>query len=148
MGAAGSGKSTISKDLLAGKDLTDQVIFSPDNYRAVNLPSAPEHPSPIGHNRFIETQDAAYLTKKLVEDSLRSMSKRNQRPNIIFDGITLQDPIKSLIAEGSLTSAVAAFAPSGYAQIAERAEARAFNQSAAPADKDRFVNTPDPQYTT
>lgn len=141
MGAAGSGKSTISGEILAGHKTDDQVIFSPDNYRVFELPNSPKNPNPIGKNRFIETQDMAYFTKKLVEDGLKDMAKQGLRPNIVFDGITLQDPIKSLIKEGNLKSAVAAFAPSGYDQIAERADRRAVDPNAAPADKDRFVNT-------
>lgn len=141
MGAAGSGKSSILKSLLGEKDLKEYMIFNPDNFRSIHLANAPQESNIVGLNRVTETQDIAYLTKKIVEDHIKTISEQGKRPNIIFDGVTLQPPIKDLIDKKPLISSVAAFAPAGFAQIADRAEARALDQQAPPADKNRFMNT-------
>lgn len=142
LGAAGSGKSSVTGQFLQDDAKKDYIILATDNYRAFTMPWFKGNKKDAGKNAFAETQDFAYMIKELVIEALQSKQKsESQRPNIIFDGITLGDSEKRLLQTENITSIVAAYAPAGYQGIAERADQRAKDANAAPADKGRFVNT-------
>ncbi len=76
------------------------------------------------------------------------MQLDQRRPNVICDCVTLDRRMRTLLAQndsekgGSLVSIIAAYrGEAGYGGIAERADTRARNHNAAPADKARFVET-------
>ncbi|RYE06516.1 MAG: hypothetical protein EOP33_04915 [Rickettsiaceae bacterium] len=140
LGAAGSGKSTISQQFIADNDKDKFIILATDVYRAFNMPGTENHENKATKDIFTRTQDTAYLVKELV---LQDLQKKfdSQRPNIIFDAVSLEPEVKKILAQGELTSLVAAYGPVGYEGIVERADARARNPNAAPADLGRYVNT-------
>jgi len=140
LGAAGSGKSTISRQFLTDSEKENCIIVATDNYRAFSLPGSNELKKDAGKNVFAKTQDLAYLVKELVQKDIAT--KKAGRPNIIFDAVTLDYSTKKLLQQGVVTSAVAAYSGApGFVGIAERADYRARDESAAPADKGRFVHT-------
>lgn len=140
LGAAGSGKSTISNRFLTETDKLDHVTLATDNYRCFSLPGTEAFERSPTQDVFTRTQDLAYMVKELVVTDLKK--KHNSRPNIIFDGITLDKDIRNLFNQGGhVNSVMAAFIGSGLVGIAERADSRAKNPNAAPADRGRFANT-------
>ncbi len=140
LGAAGSGKSTISRQFLTDGQKENCIIVATDNYRAFSIPGSNENEKDAGKNVFAKTQDLAYMVKELVQ---KDISKRAAgRPNIIFDAVTLDYGTKKLLQQGVVTSAIAAYSGApGLVGIAERADYRARDTSASPADKGRFVHT-------
>lgn len=148
LGAAGSGKSTIARQWLNDETKANYAILATDNYRAFIMPDTQEHEKQKDEKEktkdvFTRTQDMAYLVKELVYKRLSDMDKAGERPNIIFDGVTLEWPARQLIQDkGNITSVIAAYTGEpGFVGIAERADARAKAETAAPADKGRFANT-------
>lgn len=140
LGAAGSGKSTIAKQHFNESQKTDFVIIATDNYRIFTMPGTKKHEAKTTKNIFTRTQDMAYLIKELIQADLHA--KKINRPNIICDCVTLDRGMKALLSQGTVTSAVAAYrGEPGYTGIAERADDRARNEQAAPADKGRFIET-------
>ncbi len=140
LGAAGSGKSTISRQFLSDSQKENCIIVATDNYRAFSIPGSNEHEKNAGKNVFAKTQDLAYMVKELVQKDIST--KTSGRPNIIFDAVTLDSGTKKLLQQGIVTSAVAAYSGApGLVGIAERADYRARDESASPADKGRFVHT-------
>lgn len=152
LGAAGSGKSTISKQYFGdpdkgAKDKNDHVTVATDNYRAFTMPGTEAHEAKDTQDVFTRTQDVAYLVKEKVTNQLKQdRETKVARPNVIFDGVTFDNDMKTLFSDSkSVTSKVAAFTGDspGFIGIAERADSRARDVNAAPADKGRFVNTRD-----
>lgn len=139
LGAAGSGKSTISREFLDDNQKENCVVVATDNYRAFTIPGSDERVKNVGQNRFTQTQDFAYMIKELVQKDI--VERSNGRPDIIFDAVTLDYNTKKLLQHGNVTSAVAAYSGTGFVGIPERADFRARDENAAPADKARFVNT-------
>jgi hypothetical protein len=139
LGAAGSGKSTISRQFLSDEQKKEYVIFATDNYRAFTVPGTDRHEEKSTKDVFTRTQDVAYMVKELVQEELKASGRR---PNIIFDAISLDNDMKKMLSKGELISVVAAYSGEpGHVGIVERADTRARDQAAAPADKGRFVNT-------
>lgn len=141
-GAAGSGKSTISRQFLDDETKKNYITLATDNYRGVEVPGTHRHEE--GNetkNIFIRTQDMAYLVKELVHEELQSIIDNGSRPHIIIDCVNMDEFMHSLL-EGSkeVNSFVAAYTGDSGIGIAERAEKRAIT-SEAPADKGRFMNT-------
>lgn len=159
LGAAGSGKSTISQQHVSDGPYTgpeplkidkrDCIILATDNYRVFTLPGTEAHESIETKDVFTRTQDFSYLVKELVQKEIeQGMDEDQRRPNVICDCVTLDGPMRELIAQndpkkgGSLVSVIAAYrGEPGYVGIAERADKRARDLDAAPADKGRFVET-------
>lgn len=140
LGAAGSGKSTISKQILASGVKEQSVVLATDNYRAFTMPGTEKHEQLVTKNVFSRTQDVAYMVKELVVKELKA--KSNSRPDIIFDAVSFGPDDRTLLSTGKLTSAVAAYKGEvGFEGIAERAEKRALDPKASAADKGRYVNT-------
>jgi len=140
LGAAGSGKSTITKQLLSESVAPEtRALYSTDAYRAFVPPSEVGGRKP-GKNAFVQTQDMAYMVKEVVSNNLTA---GGVRPDIVVDGITLDGNIAKSLSQSSqqLSSSVTAYAPSGAVGIAERAHSRAQDTSASSADKGRYVNT-------
>lgn len=143
LGAAGSGKSTVSRQWLTEAEKTNYAIIATDNYRAFTMPRTEEHElRETNKNVFTRTQDVAYMVKELVQERLDQCVEVGERPNIICDCVTLDHKMQALLKQGEAISVVAAYAGEpGFLGIAERADARARDTGAAPADKERFVNT-------
>ena len=144
LGAAGSGKSTIAKQLLPHTNKSNYIVISTDNYRAVTMPGTEAHEQIETKDVLTRTQDMAYMVKELVYDEINTEIQKRARPNIICDGVTLEPKMKQLLAhgEGKVTSVVAVYSGEpGYTGIAERAFDRASAEHAAPGDKGRYVNT-------
>src|SRR3990167_1411131 len=142
-GAAGSGKSTIIKNYLTDEQKTDYVVLATDNYRAFTLPDTDAHEEKSTRDIFTRTQDMAYLVKELVLEEIDEQIKQTHtRPNILCDCITLDKKMLNYLSDGTVHSYVAAYrGEPGYVGIAERADNRANDLQAGPADKGRFVNT-------
>jgi hypothetical protein len=84
------------------------------------------------------------MVKELVQGELEVMVKtRHARPSVICDCVILDGAMRSLLIHGAkVTSIVAAYrGEPGYAGIAERADTRAKDVTAPPADKGRFYET-------
>jgi len=140
LGAAGSGKSTIARQFLTKEQKADCVVIATDNYRGITIPGQEDLEDLETRNIFAKTQDMAYMIKELVQEELDG--QETSRPNIICDCITLDYKMQKLLAQGKATSAVAAYTGDpGFIGIAERADHRARDPNAAPADKGRFVHT-------
>lgn len=134
LGAAGSGKSTITKDLI--QDPLQYVKLSTDDYRGVVLTNEPE--SHDTDQIFIRTQDSAYCIKDLVRNKLQSQMP--SRPNLIVDSVSLESWQKILLEDNHSThSAVACL--DDVSIVPSRAYLRALNPTSGPADKGRQVNT-------
>ena len=87
LGAAGRGKSTVSRQFLTDGQKENCIIVATDNYCAFSIPGSNENEKDAGKNVFAKTQDLAYMVKELVQ---KDISKRAAgRPNIIFDAVTL-----------------------------------------------------------
>lgn len=142
-GAAGSGKSTISRQFLDEEAKTNYITLATDNYRGVAVPGTNYHEDPVKtKDVFARTQDMAYMVKELVHAEVGSIVDKGSRPNIICDCITMDGFMHGLLKDSKeVKSVVAAYAGDSGIGIAERAERRAMNEKAAPADKGRFVNT-------
>lgn len=145
LGAAGSGKSTIAKQYLSDEQKNDYTILATDNYRAFILPNSFDHEKKSTKDVFTRTQDMAYLIKELVLDEINWKLKHEHcRSNIICDCINLEGAMHKLLAQGKLTSVVAAYrGEPGFVGIVERADHRAHDPDASPADKGRFIQTTD-----
>lgn len=157
LGAAGSGKSTLAKqyatenpDLESQKiNKNDCIVLATDNYRAFFLPGTEFHEAISTKDVFIRSQDLAYMIKELVQEEINAgILQDGTRSNIICDCVTLDKEMRKLLAQvdpdkgGSLVSVVAAYrGEPGYLGIAERADHRAKNPHAEPADKGRYVDT-------
>lgn len=143
LGAAGSGKSTIARQFLTDDQKADYIVLATDNYRAFIVPGTEKHEANASKDIFSRTQDMAYMVKELVQSEIEQQIKAsNSRPNVICDCITLDGKMQELLSQGTVTSVVAAYrGEPGYVGIAERADNRARDIHAAPADKGRFVNT-------
>lgn len=142
LGAAGSGKSTIARQFLSDQEKSNYAVLATDNYRAFSMPGTDDHEVRSTKDVFTRTQDMAYMVKELVQDEINEQVKAGKRPNIICDCVTLEGGMKKLLAQGKTTSVIAAYSGEpGYTGIVERADARARDEHAAPADKGRFVNT-------
>ncbi len=143
LGAAGSGKSTIAKQYFDEEQKADYIILATDNYRAFTLSNTEKHEEKLTKNVFIKTQDIAFMVKDLVQQELNTqMNNEHTRSNVICDCLSLDPQMRNLLAQGKTTSVVAAYrGEPGYVGIAERANARAHDVNAAPADKGRFVQT-------
>jgi len=143
LGAAGSGKSTISKQYFNEEQKSDYIVVALDNYRCFTMPDTDAHEEKNTKDVFTRTQDIAYLVKELVQQEIDSQIELHHcRPNVIFDGITLDNQMRKWLSQGSVTSVVAAYrGEPGYIGIAERADMRARDPNASPADKGRFVQT-------
>lgn len=141
-GAAGSGKSTIARQLLEEEKKKNYITLATDNYRAVTIPGTKHHEEPLEtKNVFLRTQDMAYMIKEMVHESVQSEVHNGRRPNIIIDCITMDEFMHSLLEESKeVKSVVAAYSGDSGIGIAERAERRALT-SKSPADQGRFVNT-------
>jgi adenylate kinase family enzyme/nitrogen regulatory protein PII-like uncharacterized protein len=137
IGAAGSGKSTISKLLITDKDKLNSVVLATDDYRGVVIDE--KHEKVPTDQVFIRTQDTAYYIKELIQKRLERNPK--QRSNIILDCITLESWHKNLLAPSKkhLTSVVACL--DDISLVPERAYLRAIDERSGPADKGRQVHT-------
>ena len=140
LGAAGSGKSTVLRNM--GVNKADYCVLSTDDYRAFAMPETEEFESrdPEGQ-AFVRSQDFAYLVKERVVKQLQVQEKR---PDIICDCVTLDRNMRNFLEESKskLTSIVTAFSGgTGHMDIAERAHVRAEDPTADPADKFRHVHT-------
>lgn len=143
-GAACSGKSTISRDLLAEEDKKNVICYATDNFRGVVMPDMlSEEAKYETKDVFVRTQDMAYMIKELVHNEIKELLKsRNERPDLSFDGITLDADVKAWVeSSATLTSCVVAYSGSAGIGVAERARYRAEDPNASPADKGRYVNT-------
>ncbi len=108
LGAAGSGKSTILNQFLAESEKPNYVTIATDNYRAFTLPGTEAHEARPTQDVFVRSQDLAYMVKELVQNEMKQ--KLDGRPNIIFDGITLERDTRDLFSQGGeVKSIIAAF---------------------------------------
>jgi hypothetical protein len=107
------------------------------------MPNTQAHEVKPTKDAFIKTQDVAYLLKELVQEEIQyKIENEHTRPNVICDCITLDPFMRNLLAQGESTSIIAAYrGEPGYIGIAERADTRANDKNAAPADYQRFVET-------
>lgn len=143
LGAAGSGKSTISKLYFNADQKANCIVLATDNYRAFTLPGSEAHEEKVTKDVFTRTHHIAFIIKELVINEIDSkINNQHKRPNLICDCMTLDNKMRNLLSQGKLTSVVAAYrGEPGYFGIAERVEKRALNDDAAPSDKGRFVET-------
>lgn len=136
LGAAGSGKSTITRQFLTDNEKLDYVVLATDDYRGVSLDET--HDTIKTDQVFIRTQDTAYSIKELVQKRLEASEKRS---NIILDCVSLENWHKNLLAKNAKTiSSVACLDDIGL--VPERAYRRALDEKSGPADKGRQVHTP------
>ncbi len=136
LGAAGSGKSTISKDLIK-QDKLDCVVLATDDYRGVSFNDDFEDVKT--DQIFTRTQDTAYSIKELVQERLTSATLQ-ERPNIILDCVSLEGWHRKLLTNNKEThSAVACL--NDVSLVPSRAYTRALDPNSGPADKGRQVNT-------
>lgn len=141
LGAAGSGKSTVARQVTESKTsgveniLKDYIILSTDNFRLFT-------PDDVEGPQFVRTQDFAYLVKTLVRNEIEMQIEENEkRPNIQCDAKTMEKFMHEMIGQGTnVTSVFVAYAPAGHVGIAERADYRA-RHSEDLSEKGRFVNT-------
>ncbi|MCS5711287.1 hypothetical protein [Candidatus Berkiella aquae] len=135
LGAAGSGKSSITKKLIQG-DKLDFAILATDDYRGVILDDA--HESIVTDQVLTRTQDTAFSIKELVQDRLTSLTQG--RPNIILDCVSLEGWHRTLLENNNKTiSAVACL--NDATLVPSRAYNRAIDPTSSVADKGRQVNT-------
>ncbi|MBN9286747.1 MAG: hypothetical protein BGO43_02385 [Gammaproteobacteria bacterium 39-13] len=136
LGAAGSGKSTITRQFLNEEEKLDYVVLATDDYRGVSLDET--HDQIITDQIFIRTQDSAYSIKELVQHRIEA---KKTRPNVILDCVSLESWHKKLLAGNSHTvSAVACL--NDISLVPGRAYLRALDEKSGPADKGRHVHTP------
>lgn len=136
LGAPGSGKSSIIKEFIQTKR-NEYVTICTDDYRGFCLPSTKHFEK--NEQRFISTQDSAYIIKTLIALRLRPDKVKHGRPNIYIDGVSLEDWQQTLIQNNaSLTSCIAGL--SNINQVPKRAYLRA-ETSMHPADSKRHINT-------
>ena len=136
LGAAGSGKSTISRKFISDADKKNCIVLATDDYRGVVLDNA--HEKLITDQIFTRTQDTAYSIKELIQQRLES--RPASRPNIILDCVSLEGWHRKLLSGNKSTiSAVACL--NDISMVPSRAYLRALDQDSGPADKGRQVNT-------
>lgn len=143
LGAIGSGKSTITKQYLREDEKTDYIVLSTDNYRVFTLPGTEDHEQQQTKDVFTRTQDSAFMIKELVEKEIEAkITSEHCRANIICESVFLEERMQHLLAEGCLTSVIAAYkGEPGFIGIVERADQRARDITAPLADQGRFVQT-------
>ncbi len=135
LGAAGSGKSTISQKLLKG-DKTDYVVLATDDYRSVYLDETTEREETV--QVFTRTQDTAFSIKELVQERLSESSE--SRPNVILDCVSLEGWHRKLLENNKHTISIVACL-NDVTVVPLRAYYRAIDENSSPADKGRHVNT-------
>jgi hypothetical protein len=136
LGAAGSGKSTITRQFMSDTEKLDYIILATDDYRGVKFDE--EHEKIQTDQVFIKTQDLAYSIKELIQQRLESNVQ--ERPNLILDCVSLESWHRALLKEGKIVSTVACLNDIGL--VPERVYLRALDESGSPADKGRQVHTP------
>lgn len=138
-GAPGSGKSSITKELLkANKD--EYISICTDDYRFFYLPTTEKFEAfNPDEQRYIRTQDTAYIIKELIALRLRLEKTILSRPNIYIDTIRLEKWQSTLVKHShSLTSIIAG--SSNVNMIPKRVYQRA-ETSTNPANSKRYYNT-------
>jgi hypothetical protein len=135
LGAPGSGKSTISRDLLSEEAKRNYVMLATDDYRGVVLDSSSE--ATETDQVFVRTQDTAYTIKELVKARLESTSEK--RPNVFLDCVSLESWHQELLSTNKQTLSCVACV-NDISIIPLRAFDRAIN-STNPADKGRQIHT-------
>lgn len=136
LGAPGEGKSTLLRSIITEEEVKKYLCFSTDDLRRFTLPGSEEFEKRESHQMFLRSQDLAYLIKEEVVESI----KEDQRPNILFDGITLEGKVKHTILKEALESYLVVNSAPGFEKIPERAYYRAKDQNPSNADRNRYVN--------
>ena len=141
LGAAGSGKSTITASILRDERTKKEqyVVIATDDYRGVYIPGTEKHEKVKTPQVFVRTQDSASLIKNVVLERLKEMQKANKAPDILIDGIKINSSMKKLIGNAHVISVNVCL--SDATQVAPRAYNRAENSTGV-ADKGRHVETP------
>lgn len=139
LGAAGSGKSTITRKYLNNEDQLKYVALCTDDYRGFYLPATEYQEKHLVEQRFILTQDSAYLVKELIERRLRPEKSILGRANIYIDGMRLEQFNRELLEHSrSVLSLMACL--SNVSVVPKRVHDRA-EYSKSPADSKRHFNT-------
>ncbi|CEK11547.1 hypothetical protein [Legionella hackeliae] len=138
LGAAASGKSTISSQYVNSEAKKDYVSLATDDYRSICLPYTETFESQKNDQIFIRTQDTAFLISELVEERLKSQS--STRPNVIVDGVTYKPFHQELVGKNN-NSLIVCACLDDISQVVKRSYERAKQDDASSADKGRYVNT-------
>ena len=143
LGAAGSGKSTITAGILddEGKNKEEYAVIATDDYRGVYIPGTNDHEGIKTSQVFTRTQDSAGLVKDVVLERLKQMQTMGRAPDILVDGIKVNSPIRNLLKTGKNIASANVCLPDAT-KIAERAYLRAETATGV-ADRGRHVNTSD-----
>lgn len=138
LGPAASGKSTISRQYVSEADKVKYVSLATDDYRGICKPNTQVFEQRETDQVFIRTQDSAYLVGELVEARLKA--KKEERPNVIVDGVTYKSFHRELVEKNS-NSVIVCACLDNVDEVVKRCYARAIQEDAGSADKGRHVNT-------
>ncbi|MFC7780631.1 zeta toxin family protein [Legionella taurinensis] len=138
LGPAASGKSTISRQYVSESDKVKYVSLATDDYRGICKPNTQAFEQKETDQVFIRTQDSAYLVGELVEARLKA--KKEERPNVIVDGVTYKSFHRELVEKNS-NSVIVCACLDNVDEVVKRCYARAIQEDSGSADKGRHVNT-------
>ncbi|CDZ77011.1 Zeta toxin [Legionella massiliensis] len=138
LGAAASGKSTISNQYFSPEDKKNFVSLATDDYRGICRPYTGDFEKEETEQVFVRTQDSAYLVSELVEERMRA--KKSERPNVIVDGVTYKASHRELV-EQNKNSIVVCACLDDMSLAVKRSYDRAMKEDAGSADKGRHINT-------
>lgn len=140
LGAAASGKSTISNQYFPAEEKKRFVTLATDDYRGICRPFTDKLENENSEQIFIRTQDSAFLVNEIVLANMRA--KTVERPNIIVDGIIYKPECKAFVEQNNQSVLVFACLDD-MGKVVQRTYDRAIQEDASVADKGRHVNTTD-----